>query len=112
MSNIDAGAVASTEGLGLLPPPDLYAQELIANGSGVWLGCVEAGICERAHTPGETGEEIRHYYTADTVRRLLAAERERWRQAGWVCADGFPALLGHKPLKPGAKLYASTDDWA
>lgn len=43
---------------------------------------------------------------------LVAAERERLREAGWVCADGFPALLGHKPLKPGAKLYAAPDDWA
>jgi hypothetical protein len=48
----------------------------------------------------------------DFGRAVQAAERERWREAGWVCADGFPALRGHKPLKPGAKLYANSEDLA
>lgn len=50
-----------------LPEPDLYAHELILNGGGVWLGCHKKGICEQAYEEGETGEEVREYYTTQQV---------------------------------------------
>ena len=43
--------------------------------------------------------------------RLVARLPMDMLEAGWVCCDGFPALLGSKPLKPGAKLYANPDAW-
>lgn len=58
------------------PEPFLYAHELIQNGRGVWLGTSEKGICEQAHTPGETGEEVVTLYTADQVRSIVRAEME------------------------------------
>ena len=56
-----------------LPEPDLYAHELLDNGGGVWLGVDEKGICEQAHVEGETGEEIRIYYTEAKVQAAYAA---------------------------------------
>lgn len=54
-----------------LPEPDLYARELIANGGGIWLGCHDKRVCEQAHDPGETGEEVRGYYTTEQVLEIV-----------------------------------------
>jgi hypothetical protein len=39
----------------------------------------------------------------DRLRAALAAPAGE--PVGWVTADGFPALKGHKPLPPGTLLY-------
>jgi hypothetical protein len=51
-----------------LPAPGLFAHELITNGGGIYLGCNSRSICEQAHTPGETSEEISEFYTAEQLR--------------------------------------------
>lgn len=98
-----------------LPLPFLYAQELITNGGGVWLGCVQKGICEQAHTPGETGEEVinlhkdeavhtyaREYAAAQTRELVAALEHARdwFDAAGYAhapCAQHVAALIAkHK----------------
>lgn len=55
-----------------LPKPDLYAHELLTNGGGLWLATSEEGLCEKAHTPGETGETVIRLYTEKTVRNLVS----------------------------------------
>lgn len=54
-----------------LPEPDLYAHELIENGGGVWLGCIEKGICEQSYVEGETGDVIIELYSAERVLGLI-----------------------------------------
>ena len=74
-----------------LPEPALYAHELILNGGGVWLGVPEKGICEQSYVEGETGEEIREFYTADQMRAYALAALQSAQPAaaeynGWYCA--------------------------
>lgn len=64
--------------------------------------------------------DAEQFATLDEAKAWCQADMDRWiarhavvqmREAGWVCADGFPALLGSKPLKPGTKLYADPAGW-
>ena len=71
-----------------------------------------ARIAAEWHAGGLAGGSIYEDFAVELAKVAQAAERERWREAGWVCADGFPALLGNRPLKPAAKLYAVPSDWA
>ena len=55
------------------------------------------------------------WYSHEAVGRMIqaavAAERKLFKEVGFVCKDGFPALIGNRPLKPTAKLYAMSEDW-
>lgn len=71
-----------------LPPlqePNMHAHELLSNDGGVWLGCKDKSVVERAHDPGETGEEVRALFTAEQMQAYaeqygrLCAEAERDR---------------------------------
>lgn len=51
------------------------------------------------------------YYTHTPLYTHPPAKQEPLRECGWIAKDGFPALLGNRPLKPGAKLYANPADF-
>ena len=45
------------------------------------------------------------------VAEAHAGADHQLKEVGWVCEDGFPALLGNRPVKPGSKLYAMPENW-
>ena len=82
-----------------LPEPSLFAHELLANGGGVWLGCVKRDICEQAHVPGETGDEVREYVTlaeaiAHAAQVEAAARADERERCAKVCDEQKTPLLG------------------
>jgi len=95
--------LALTDQLGLAPERAAFER---------WRLACAPGLDMSRNMPGREYNNPRTHDQWQAWQAAVAAERERWREAGWVCADGFPALMGHKPLKPGAKLYALPDDWA
>ena len=50
-----------------LPKPTLYASEIITKGGGIWMGCDDEDIVRRSHTPGETGTEVKAFYTEEQM---------------------------------------------
>ena len=50
---------------------ELYTHELLSNGGGTFLGVPEKGICEAAHDPGETSEEVQEWISVKTIRNLI-----------------------------------------
>lgn len=64
-----------------LPEPTLYVHELLSNGGGIWLGCPEKDVVEKASDPGETGDVVLHMVTLEAARAYgdarAAEERDR-----------------------------------
>ncbi|MDP3219202.1 MAG: hypothetical protein Q8S73_34205 [Deltaproteobacteria bacterium] len=44
---------------------------------------------------------------AQLLTKNAQLKQAQGEPVGWVCADGTPALYGHKPLAPQTKLYTS-----
>ena len=85
----------------------------------VWVWVLAPGVNRFewfAHMEGcdEDGPHGRGATELEAVKDLaekLYENTPEMREAGWVCGDGFPALLGSRPLKPGSNLYAKPDAW-
>jgi len=87
-----------------MPKPFIYAHELIENKGGVWLGVAEKGICEQAHTPGETGEEVVALYTAQSLREIL---EQAAQIAGREYENFFNTKQAHYRLSPAPFVPAN-----
>ena len=45
------------------------------------------------------------------LAEIQANSNHLLKEVGWICEDGFPALIGNRPVKPGSKLYAMPENW-